>query len=77
MSVNIFAASKEIAEELEFVARWARASDDALDLRPPIERFTSFLPFFERCVAVVWTVAADDDLSVRLRYVSNRFLELE
>lgn len=62
MSVNIFTTSKEIAKELEFVARWARAGDDALGLCPFVERSASFLPFFERCVTDVWTVAADDDL---------------
>ena len=44
MSVDIFAASKEIAEELEFVARWACAGDDIFDPRPSIERIASFLP---------------------------------
>ena len=77
MSVNIFAASKEIAEELEFVARWACAGDDIFGLRPSIERIASFLPFFQRCVTDVWTAAADDNLTVRLRYVSDRSLELE
>lgn len=77
MGVNIFAASKEIAKELEFVARWARTGDDTLDLRPSIERFASFLPFFQCCVTDVWTVAADDDLAVRLRYMGDDFLELE
>ena len=42
MSVDIFATSKEIAEELEFVARWACAGDDIFDLRPSIERIASF-----------------------------------
>lgn len=77
MGVNIFAASKEIAKELEFVARWTRTGDDTLDLRPSIERCASFLPFFERCVTDVWAIAADDDLAVRLRYMNDCFLELE
>ena len=77
MSVNIFAASKEIAKEFQFVARWARTGDDSFDLCPSIERFASFLPFFQCCVTDVWTVAADDDLAVRLRYMGDGFLELE
>lgn len=65
MSVDIFAASKEIAEELEFVARWACAGDDIFDLSPSIERIASFLPFFQRCITDVWTAAADNDLLAR------------
>ena len=64
VSVHIFAAGKKIAKELEFVARRARTGDNALDLSPLVERFPSSLPFLERCVADVWTVAADDNLLV-------------
>ena len=77
MSVDIFATSKEIAEELEFVARWACAGDDIFDLRPSIERIASFLPFFQRCITDVWTAAADNDLLARIRSVDDRFIEFE
>ena len=77
MSVYIFATSKEIAEELEFVARWACAGDDIFDLRPSIERIASFLPFFQRCITDVWTAAADNDLLARIRSVDDRFIEFE
>lgn len=53
MSVNIFAASKETAKELEFVTCWARAGDDALDLRSFIEQSASFFPLFKSDVAYV------------------------
>ena len=77
MSVDIFAASKEIAEELEFVARWACAGNDALGLCMFVERFAGFVPFFECRVTDVWTVATDDDLLTRIRSVDNRFIEFE
>ena len=53
MSVNIFAPGKEAAKELEFVACWARAGDDALDLRSFIEQSASFFPLFKCGVAYV------------------------
>lgn len=77
MGVNIFAASKEIAKELEFVARWTRTGDDIFDLRPSIERIASSLPFFQRCITDVWTAAADNDLLARIRSVDDRFIEFE
>lgn len=77
MGVNIFAASKEIAKEHEFVARCACAGDDTFGLRPSIERIASFLPFFQRRVTDVWTAAADNDLLARIRSVDDRFIEFE
>ena len=77
MSVNIFAASKEIAKELELVACWACAGDDAFSLRPFVERFASFLPFFERSVTNVCAVVADDDLPLWVGGVANDFVEFE
>lgn len=66
VSVHIFAAGKKIAKELEFVARWARAGNDALGLCTFAERFAGFVPFFECCVTDVWTVATDYDLLTRI-----------
>ena len=77
MSVNIFTSGKETAKELEFVARWARAGNDALGLCMFVERFAGFVPFFECCVTDVWTVAADNDTLARIRSVDDRIIEFE